>query len=85
MAVGKLADKVVVVVTVVVVVVAATHLPEASINPSLLEHVLQATPPSLYPNEYVPAGHPETQSAPLATNPCPQLLHTLLGSTPNAT
>lgn len=41
------AETVVVVVTVMVVVWAATHLPAFRISPSLLEQVLQATPPSL--------------------------------------
>lgn len=41
------AETVVVVVTVMVVVWAATHLPAVRISPSLLEQVLQATPPSL--------------------------------------
>lgn len=44
---GILAETVVLVVTVLVVTVPGTHFPPARTNPSLLEQVLQATPPSL--------------------------------------
>jgi hypothetical protein len=54
-------------------------------NPSLLEQVLQATPPSLKANEKVPAGQAVTQSFPLATKPLLQLAQILLGSTPTET
>lgn len=46
-AVGRVAETVVLVVTVVVVTVPWTHLPPERMKPSLLEQVLQATPPSL--------------------------------------
>jgi hypothetical protein len=46
-AVGSWAETVVLVVTVVVVTVPCTHFPPARMKPSLLEQVLQATPPSL--------------------------------------
>lgn len=74
----------VVVVVVVVVDDPATHLPPTKVRPSLLEQVLQATPPSLKVNEYDPGGQVETQALPLGMRPFPQLEHTFPGSTPNA-
>lgn len=62
-----------------------THSPFSSISPSLLEQVLQATPPSLNVKAYEAGSHPPTQFPPLAINPLPQLAQTLLGSTPTAT
>lgn len=83
--VGIWADTRVLVVTVVVEIVPGTHFPPERMNPSLLEQVLQATPPSLYAEEKVPAGQAGTQSFPLATNPLLQLAQSLLGSTPTDT
>lgn len=62
-----------------------THLPLERIRPSLLEQVLQPTPPSLKVSAKEEASQEATQLFPLATNPALQLAQTLPGSTPTAT
>ena len=80
------APEMIVVVVVVdeLVTLPGTHLPLEKMSPNLLEQVLHPTPPSLKVKANDPTSQAETQLFPLATNPLPQLAHTLLGSTPTA-
>lgn len=80
-----LALMVVVVVVVVTVVFPLTHFPPERISPSLLEQLLQPTPPSLKVKEKVPGGQAETHSLPLRTRLLPQLRQASEVGTPTTT
>jgi hypothetical protein len=75
----------IIVVVVEVLTEPFTHLPLARMSPSLLEQVLQATPPSLNVNAYEAGSQDATQLFPLGINPFPQLEQTFPGSTPTTT